>query len=150
MLNREVSCMPDSEKIMTREIDIDTLRTLIEEREYRKLRQAVSVLEPFELAGLIEELSSEDASILFRLLPHDLASEVFHHIDVETQTDLVETLNNNKALLAKLLEDMNPTTARNSSRNFPEISRKLLNSHSCRTSCRNKASPTPKTVSDAS
>ena len=108
MLNREVSCMPDSEKIMTREIDIDTLRTLIEEREYRKLRQAVSVLEPFELAGLIEELSSEDASILFRLLPHDLASEVFHHIDVETQTDLVETLNNNKALLAKLLEDMNP------------------------------------------
>lgn len=100
--------MPDSEKTMTREIDIDTLRTMITEREYRKLRQAVSVLEPFELAGLIEELSSEDASILFRLLPHDLASEVFHHIDVETQTDLVETLNTNKALLAKLLEDMNP------------------------------------------
>lgn len=68
------------------------LAGFIERREYLRLRKELSEMNEVDVAGFIEDLPSEEAAIVFRMLPKDLASDVFAEFDSDIQHHLVSAM----------------------------------------------------------
>jgi magnesium transporter len=79
---------------------------LIEARRFDRLRGALVHLEPADVADLIDGLDDEEAGLVFRLLPHDLAAEVFSYLDSDQQQNLIVGLG--KERVARLINEMDP------------------------------------------
>ena len=90
---------------MTHLLEPDLVR-MIEDQAYREIRDALGVLEPADVADLIETLPSELAVIAFRVLPRELAADCFAQIAHHTQESLLEELGTEKS--AQLIESMDP------------------------------------------
>ena len=58
-------------------ITSDEVQRLIEDRRLPALRDRLSDGEPADIAELFEDLPREQHSIVFRILPKELAAEVF-------------------------------------------------------------------------
>lgn len=82
------------------------LRQLIAGRQFRAIRDALSALEPADIADLIEELEPEEAVVAFRVLPRTMAADTFAEMVTETQESLLEELGDERA--ARLIESMDP------------------------------------------
>lgn len=69
----------------------ETIRELLQKRRFSELRNTVSEMNPADIAVLMEELEEEEDSmiLLFRILPKELAAEVFVDVDGEVQEQLV-------------------------------------------------------------
>jgi magnesium transporter len=90
-------------------IQVKEFQELIDNRQWKILRQEIEKLDPAEIAELIEEFNREgDDIILFRLLPRETARETFFRLEYDKQTELVEGLADRKHLLAELLNDLAP------------------------------------------
>lgn len=90
-------------------IQVKEFQKLIDNRQWKILRQEIEKLDPAELAELIEEFNREDDDIiLFRLLPRETARETFFRLEYDKQQELVEGLADRKHLLAELLNDLAP------------------------------------------
>lgn len=107
---------------MLGELLIPELRELVQERRYREMRELMAGLEPPDLAELIADLQGADLVVVFRLLPKNLATEVFEHLDRHEQETLLDGLKSHtvRAILEEmsaddrtaLLEDLPPNVAR--------------------------------------
>ena len=64
------------------------LKELLQERKYGMIRQLLSEENPADIAEVFEKIGDENVILLFRLLPKDIASDVF----VEMTSDKCETL----------------------------------------------------------
>jgi len=82
------------------------IQELVENRQYRQLRDALKDLPSADLAELIADLEESDLVVAFRLLPKDLATDVFEHMELSSQKTLLESLKSQR--LGLLLEDMSP------------------------------------------
>ncbi|HDR52245.1 MAG TPA: magnesium transporter [Mariniphaga anaerophila] len=90
-------------------ISIRELLELIDNRQWKELRQELEKLDPAEIAEIIEDLKREgDDIILFRLLPRETAKETFFRLEYDKQEELLEGLADRKHLLAELLNDLAP------------------------------------------
>lgn len=90
-------------------IQVQEFQELIDTRQWKILRQEIEMLDPAEIAELIEEFRREgDDIILFRLLPRETARETFFRLEYDKQQELVEGLADRKHLLAELLNDLAP------------------------------------------
>src|SRR5690554_6518997 len=88
---------------------IEKYEELIDNREWKKLRDEIKKLDPAEIAELIEELDREgDSVIIFRLLPRETARETFFRLEYHNQEELVEGLADRKHFLSELLNDLAP------------------------------------------
>jgi len=94
--------MPTS---MTHLLEPD-LQRLIDDRAYRAIRDALSAIEPADVADLIEALSPESAAIAFRVLPRELAADSFAELEQPAQESLLEELGTERS--ARLIESMDP------------------------------------------
>ncbi|MCD7938031.1 MAG: magnesium transporter [Tannerellaceae bacterium] len=83
-------------------------RELIARKNWKTVKQELTNYSPVEIAELIEELSKEDAFILFRLLPRELAKDTFSYLSHEEQEDIIEGLASNSSKIAELLNDLDP------------------------------------------
>lgn len=83
-------------------------RDLIENKNWKVLKEELHNFDPVEIAEVIEELSKTDQIILFRLLPRDLAKETFQHLSHEQQEEIISQLAENSARIADLLNDLDP------------------------------------------
>jgi magnesium transporter len=81
---------------------------LIQEKEWKTLRNEIVALEPYQIAEVIEELSDEDDVILFRLLPREVAKSTFQHLTHDKQEQIIEGLAQNVSKLSSLLNDLDP------------------------------------------
>jgi magnesium transporter len=81
---------------------------LIEEKQWKRLRDEIIQLDPYLIAEVIEELSDEDDVIVFRLLPRDLAKDTFQHLNHDKQEEIIEGLALNVSKLSSLLNDLDP------------------------------------------
>jgi magnesium transporter len=81
---------------------------LIEEKNWKELRNHLINLEPFEVAEILEDLSIQDDVIAFRLLPRDLAKDTFQHLSHDKQEQIIEGLAQNVTKLSGLLNDLDP------------------------------------------
>lgn len=79
--------MSDETKVLYEEIC-----DLLENRKFNTLRSLITEMNEVDIAELIDEATPEQAVIIFRLLPKQLAAESFAYMDSNTRERLVEVL----------------------------------------------------------
>ena len=65
---------------------------LLEQRKFNTLRDIITQMNEVDIAELIDEATPEQAVIIFRLLPKQLAAEAFAYMDSDTRERLVVVL----------------------------------------------------------
>lgn len=87
-------------------LDETTFKQLLESKQYKELRRSLSGLEPPEISELLASVGEDDAMIAFRLLPKDVAVDVFDQMNGALQNRLLESFNDRSA--GAILEAMPP------------------------------------------
>lgn len=67
----------------------ETVAALLENKKYATLRDIILTMQPVDIAALFEDLYPRKLSLLFRLLPKDLATDSFVEMDSELQEHLI-------------------------------------------------------------
>lgn len=65
---------------------------LIEAKKYLQLKRILEEMNEVDIAEILDELDLHTALLIFRMLPKDLAVEVFAHFSLEQQKDLVNAM----------------------------------------------------------
>jgi magnesium transporter len=83
------------------------LTSLIERREFNQLRSILSHFEAVDIAEILGDLEAdEDKAVLLRVLPYQLAADVFEYLSLEDQEQLLHALGTEK--VAQILNEMTP------------------------------------------
>ena len=80
------------EDVARRIAEEDEILHLLEEKKFSVLKPLLASMNEIDLAGVFESAKEEDLPILFRILPKDLAAEMFVEIDRDTQEALLKKL----------------------------------------------------------
>lgn len=83
---------------------VETVSALIDQRELHALRDALVDSAPVEIAELFQSLSDEQRVLIFRILPRDVAADIFAELDVDLQRTLLSGLGDKQT--ARLLYEM--------------------------------------------
>ena len=75
-------------------------------RDFVKLRELLKNWSPVALASAIEDLATEDQVIVLRILPRDLAADVFEYLRLDVQRRLLKAMGQEE--VAALLNNMAP------------------------------------------
>ncbi len=88
-------------------LDLELAHTLAESKQFIELRKLMTEAEPVDIALLFEELTHEEAPIVFRILPKELAAEVFVEMDSDLQERFIGSFTDLelKNILAELYLD---------------------------------------------
>ncbi len=81
------------EEVARRITEEDEILALLEEKKYSVLKPLLSSMNEIDLAAVFESVKEEDLPVLFRILPKDLAADMFVEIDRDTQEKLLKKLN---------------------------------------------------------
>lgn len=81
---------------MLKELLKPEIEEAIGNKDWRVLKELISMWPPPDIADLLESLKDEERLILFRLLPTELAAEVFVELQREVQAHLVKNLSGEK------------------------------------------------------
>lgn len=73
-------------------MDLKDLKQMIEERKFSIIQKELVQLQEADIAELINELEAKELLLVFRLLPKNLASEVFAYLDLDRQTEISELI----------------------------------------------------------
>ncbi len=86
---------------------IDTIELLIDNKKYTALREILTIHNEADIAVLFAELPESELPVLFRLLPKDLAADVFVHMDSDLQELLIKGFSDSelKAVLDEIYID---------------------------------------------
>src|SRR5262244_163787 len=68
------------------------IRSMIEARDFAALREVFREWPPADVAEVILDLPEDEQVIIFRVLPHDLAADVFEYIGIEEQQQLLRAM----------------------------------------------------------
>ena len=82
------------------------IRSMIEARDFAALREVFREWAPADVAEVILDLPEDEQVIIFRVLPHDLAADVFEYIGIEEQHKLLRALAHEQ--VAAILNEMAP------------------------------------------
>jgi magnesium transporter len=94
--------LPSTVLSPTAELLIPDIEALIEVSSYREVREALKDLPAPDIADLIEGLDAAPAAIAYRVLPQDLAGDVFAEFEPETRSMLIDALGTDRARRAVL------------------------------------------------
>ncbi|MDD5701809.1 MAG: magnesium transporter [Dehalococcoidales bacterium] len=87
-------------------MDQERLRDLLDNKQFRAFRQEIVRFDVSDIVRLMEELPAEQLVTAFRLLPKDLAVQIFDDLDVQNQHSLLESFTGANA--RAILEEMEP------------------------------------------
>ena len=93
---------------MAEQPTLEEVRELIAAGDLRALRAMLAGRSEQDIAGLIEELEDNEDAVVFRLLPRDLATDVFEYLPHDKQVAVVEAMADERGRLAELLNDLSP------------------------------------------
>ncbi len=79
---------------------------MIDARDFTALRELFSDWPPADVAEVILDMEEDDQVIIFRVLPHALAADVFEYIDVEAQQKLLRAMAHEQVV--GILNEMSP------------------------------------------
>jgi magnesium transporter len=80
------------------------LKAYIEARDFTALRAVLCEFAAPDIAEILADLSAADKALLLRILPHQLAADVFEYLSLETQEELVQALSHDE--LVNILNEM--------------------------------------------
>lgn len=76
----------------------------IENKKFSSLKPILSEMEPVDVAELLNDTDEGTDTLLFRLLPKDLASEVFANMDADTQENIIKAFTDRE--LSGIINDL--------------------------------------------
>ena len=65
---------------------------MIDARDFAALREVFSEWAPADVAEVILDMPEDDQVIIFRVLPHDMAADVFEYLGIEEQQELLRAM----------------------------------------------------------
>lgn len=77
---------------------------LIENKRFVQLKQVLSEMQPADIAEIFEQATDKDIPVLFRILPKELAAEVFVEFDSDKQEILVNSFSDSE--LREVLDEL--------------------------------------------
>ncbi len=73
-----------------------TISSLLEDKKYATLRDVLVTMNPTDIASLFEDLDEKKIPLLFRLLPKEMAAEVFVEMESDFQEMLIRGFSDNE------------------------------------------------------
>lgn len=70
---------------------IKLVKELIEKKKYIELQESLSQVQETNLAKILTELDAPSTLLVFRILPKDLAVEVFAHLEKDKQLEILDS-----------------------------------------------------------
>ena len=83
---------------------MEAVLALLDQKNYKQLRQLSEELQPADLAELLEDMEQQQRLLVFRLLQKEVAAEAFAYMEPDARGELVEALSDAK--LTEVLEEM--------------------------------------------
>ena len=115
----------------------ERIKDLIDAKQYTMLRQELLEMNVVDIAAFLDELEHEECFKIFRLLPKDIAADVFAYFDIETGQMIISSLSDNEAKniidnlyaddAADLLEEMPANVVKRLLRNANPETRRDIN-----------------------
>jgi len=93
---------------MVGRILLPEIQSMIDARSFTALRELFSEMPPADVAEIILDLPEDEQVIIFRILPHALAADVFEYldVDVEAQQQLLRGMAHEQVV--SILNEMSP------------------------------------------
>ena len=77
---------------MQENFNMEELMELLDTRQFRRLKEILLEMNEVDIASFIEELDSEKTVVVFRMLPKELASDVFACLEVDKQEHIINSI----------------------------------------------------------
>lgn len=77
--------------------EFETIQELLQTQQYTKLRQLLVDLNDADIAACMEELPVQSMVKAFRILPKDLAADIFSYLDVDLQQTIITSMTEREA-----------------------------------------------------
>lgn len=116
---------------------IEKIKQLLEEKKYQTLKLELKKHKLADIAEFIDSLNQKQALLVFRLLPKEIAADVFSYLSVERQAEISVLINEKELsdILSELyfddkidlLEEMPANVVKKILRNTNEVERRLIN-----------------------
>lgn len=117
---------------METERKVTVIRELLDKKQYTVLRQRLTEMNEVDIALLMEELEKTEILKIIRILPKDIAADVFSYMEVENQQYIITSLSERDA--ADIIDNMMADDATDLFEEMPaNIVKKLLASASSET-----------------
>ena len=110
---------------------------LIEGKKYARLRELLSDMNPADIAQILEEVPEKELPVIFRILPKELAAEVFVEMDSDMQQLLIEAFSDTELRevmdelfmddTVDIIDEMPATVAKRILRQTDAKTRKMIN-----------------------
>ncbi len=110
---------------------------LIENRRFLQLKQILSDMQPADIAEILDEAKEKDILVIFRLLPKELAAEVFVEFDSDKQEFLLNAFSDKELRevldelfmddAADIIDEMPATIAKRILKNTDANTRRMIN-----------------------
>lgn len=87
--------------------EFETIQELLQTQQYTKLRQLLIDLNDADIAACMEELPVQSMVKAFRILPKDLAADIFSYLEVDLQQTIITSMTDREAagLIDNLMAD---------------------------------------------
>ena len=83
----------------------EEINNLIEEKDYKKLKEIIVDMNEMDLAEILQDVSDENQIVkIFRLIPKDVAADVFANFDIDVQQKIIRSLSIKEA--GSIVENM--------------------------------------------
>ncbi|NLY43346.1 MAG: magnesium transporter [Clostridiaceae bacterium] len=115
----------------------DVLMPLIEQGKLAQVRNEIIKMNVVDIAQLFEELSQDKIIVIFRLLPKEIAADVFTYLSYEQQQYIIESITDTEIKniiddlflddTVDLIEEMPANVVKKILKNTSEDKRKLIN-----------------------
>ncbi len=110
---------------------------LVEEKKWKEVQEEISLIKPVNIADLFNELPENEVLILFRILPKDIAADVFSYLTSEEQLIIVHGITDSELKyimdelffddMIDILEEMPSNLVKEILKNTKEEERRLIN-----------------------
>ncbi len=111
---------------MVNEDEIRDIQQLIEERRFFELKSILTKTEPADVEEFLNEVKKEDWLIVFRLLPKELAADVFSELETDEQADLLTEFRDYR--VRDIIQELDPDDR---TELFEELPAEILNRFIC-------------------
>ncbi len=117
---------------------IENISVLLEKKDFKAIVNELSELQPVDIAENAQMFSLKERAILYRLLPKDIAAEVFVELDSDMQEELISGFTDNELYgvlnelfvddTVDIIEEMPASVVRRIIKNCPNDMREHINS----------------------
>ena len=89
---------------MTRTMEFEALQEMLSERRYRELKDALAEMNEVDIAEFILEQPAEKTVLLFRMLPKEIAADVFSNLESDVQETIIASITDFE--LREIMDDL--------------------------------------------